>query len=85
MTKEKKNWEDLSRNVDTSARRVIDEFDTGMAGMSRGLSVARLEKGTVLLERYEIKRLLGVGGMGQVFLCQDMELDEEYALKAIRL
>ncbi len=43
-----------------------------------------IEIGTVLGGRYEIKKLLGMGGMGAVYLAQDRELDRPVGLKVIR-
>src|SRR3954469_2638857 len=40
----------------------------------------KLEKGTKL-GRYEIRSLLGVGGMGEVYLAQDTKLDRKVAIK----
>lgn len=40
-----------------------------------------LEPGTVIAERYRIDRLLGRGGMAQVFAAFDLELDRPLALK----
>ena len=48
------------------------------------LTVASLEPGTVLGRRYEIRRVLGSGGMGMVFQAHDRDLDEPVALKVLR-
>ncbi|MBA3503385.1 MAG: serine/threonine protein kinase, partial [Deltaproteobacteria bacterium] len=48
--------------------------------------VARVEKSLVgtRMGRYEIRSLLGAGGMGQVFAAYDAELDRSIALKVLR-
>lgn len=45
-------------------------------GESNGLAV-----GSILASRYQIRRELGRGGMGFVYLCRDLVLDERVALK----
>ncbi|MBL9023333.1 MAG: protein kinase [Myxococcales bacterium] len=39
------------------------------------------QPGTVLAGRYQVRRELGRGGMGMVYLCRDLVLDERVALK----
>ncbi len=45
---------------------------------------AEFADGSVFAKRYEVQRLLGQGGMGQVYLVKDLELDKVVALKTVR-
>ena len=48
------------------------------------LPKGRIGAGMVLSSRYEIRRLIGSGGMGAVYEARDLELDCPVALKVIR-
>jgi eukaryotic-like serine/threonine-protein kinase len=48
----------------------------GSSSKARGLPV-----GSILASRYQVRRELGRGGMGFVYLCRDLVLDERVALK----
>ncbi len=54
---------------------------TAQALESRGRA---LSPGDLFAGRYEIRRLLGTGGMGVVYLSRDRELDEQVAIKTLR-
>ena len=68
-----------------------DEEATWVSGAGRQeeperpvMTLSSLEPGTILGKRYEIRRVLGSGGMGMVFQAHDRDLDEPVALKVLR-
>ena len=56
-------------------------FSETMTGQHAG---AELLPGTVLAGRFEIVRMLGIGGMGVVYLARDRDLDVPVAIKLLR-
>jgi len=52
-------------------------------GMDNGVTDLGLSHGQVLADRYEIRGLLGAGGMGQVFSAFDRVRQEEIAIKIL--
>ena len=46
-------------------------------------ALAQFAPGFVLDDRFKVKRLLGAGAMGAVYLVRDLELDEDVALKIL--
>ncbi len=55
----------------------------GMGHALSGESPPQFEPGTVLNDRYEIVRLLGRGGMGEVYLASDTRINRSVALKVL--
>jgi len=51
---------------------------------ARGVASVVLPAGLEIGHRYRVKSLLGMGGMGTVYLVHDKELDRDVALKLIR-
>ncbi|HEY0134292.1 MAG TPA: serine/threonine-protein kinase, partial [Nannocystis sp.] len=65
---------DLGGTLSEAGPEPVDDDDIHIGGLQRGAAIGRF----VMLE------LLGSGGMGEVFLCYDPELDRRVAVKLLR-
>ncbi len=80
--------EDDSFLEESAASELVSLFDDDAGGETIELKdffsrKPRLESGTVLNDRYEITRLLGRGGMGEVYLGNDKRISRNVALKVL--
>jgi len=62
----------------------ITQVGSGHPQTSWGKSSAILRNGTVIGGKYEVRRILGVGGFGTVCLAYDREMNQAVALKTLR-
>jgi serine/threonine protein kinase/Tfp pilus assembly protein PilF len=79
---------DSTHTTDPTAQnevqRLVDEFDR-MGGFATGVGRSRaLTDGQLVVGRYRVERIIGRGGMGEVYEVHDQLLDESMALKTLR-
>ena len=59
-------------------------LEDGPATSTGVLAASEFSSGQIIAERYRVERLLGMGGMGVVYLAHDLQLDVPVALKLLR-
>jgi tetratricopeptide (TPR) repeat protein len=74
-------YKDVAQRIEGLKSRpsLISTHDIDTALLDR----IRATRGSVIANRYEIRREIGQGGMGKVYLVYDKELDEHVALKLL--
>lgn len=65
-------------------RNLQPETAVNQATATGVLAAADFSPGTIVANRFKIERLLGMGGMGLVYLARDTELNIDVALKLLR-
>ncbi len=74
---------ELRRQVEEMIRQAVSA-DTELLTVIEPERAHALELGAVLANRFELKRFVGRGGMGEVYLAEDQELGGDVALKTVR-
>ena len=82
--KEKSDLVEYMLSAGAAATQPISSVSTGLRVAAAAGSGTMLSPGTLFAGRYEVKEVLGMGGMGVVYRALDRELQEPVAIKTLR-
>jgi HAMP domain-containing protein len=82
--KEKSDLVEYMLSAGAAATQPISSVSTGLRLAAAAGSGTMLSPGTLFAGRYEVKEVLGMGGMGVVYRAVDRELQEPVAIKTLR-
>jgi serine/threonine-protein kinase len=76
--------ERLNQSLSERVHNRSQELALALARLAASTGQAVLQAGEVVGDRYEIERLIGLGGMGVVYAARDRRVGESVAVKLIR-
>ena len=82
--KEKSDLVEYMLSAGAASTQPISSVSTGIRVAAAAGSGTMLSPGTLFAGRYEVKEVLGMGGMGVVYRALDRELQEPVAIKTLR-
>lgn len=83
MTEAEEKLEEEKSAAEPAGRESFPFADTTLSLQAQ--APAELQPGVILLEKFKILELLGVGGMGSVYRVEHLFMNQQYALKCLNI